>query len=82
MWAGSAYSLSSHPELLTDEFAKTLFDLRMARHGSLLSSIRIGINVVPTAVSLEVTAGGDKLAYKLPALHATSRVIPFVLAAG
>jgi len=52
----------SKPKLSTDEIAETLADFGVPWDGSFATCLRIDVDVVPAAVSMETTAGGLQFA--------------------
>jgi len=69
--------------LATNQTAKAIPNFRMSRDRGLVARLRICVEVVPTAVSMENTPGGFNLADKITPFHTkTSISLVWVFSAG
>jgi hypothetical protein len=60
--------------LSSDQFAETLFDVRIAWNRGFFAGPRIRIDVVLLAMPLQITAGVDKFTDKLASPHTSSPI--------
>jgi hypothetical protein len=80
--ASYTLTLFNKIQLLSDEFTEALPDFGMPRNGSLLAGTRVGVDVVSTAMPLEIAARPLEITNEVRSLHLTSTEISLVLMPG
>jgi hypothetical protein len=74
--------LFGNTQLPSNEFTEAVLDLHVPWHGRLFPSVRVSVDVVFTAMPLEVATGPHELTNELRPFHVTSTDISLVLRPG
>jgi hypothetical protein len=74
--------LFGNTQLPSNEFTEAVLDLHVPWHGRLFPSARVSVDVVFTAMPLEVATGPHELTNELRPFHVTSTDISLVLRPG